>query len=73
MGQSGTLGALAVGREVDISVLDVMDGEWLFADSFGRTEVGEKAIVPVLTVREGEVFMPNWGPHPWGWLPVQSK
>jgi dihydroorotase len=73
LGQSGTLGALAVGREADISVLDIVAGEWLFTDSFGRTEKGDKAIVPVLTVRAGEVFTPDWGPHPWGWLPVQSK
>ena len=73
LGMSDTLGALAVGREADITVLDMVEGEWLFTDSFGKTGHGDKAIVPVLAVRAGEVFMPDWGPHPWGWLPVQSK
>jgi dihydroorotase len=69
MGMSGSLGALAPGREADISVLDVVEGEWLLADSFGRREKGRQAIVPVLTVRAGEAIAPAWGPHPWGWLP----
>jgi dihydroorotase len=67
---TGKLGAIAVGREADLSILEVAEGEWEFADSFGQTLRGEKAIVPVTTVRAGEVIMPEWGPHPWGWLPI---
>jgi len=33
------------------------------------TWTGQQALVPVHTVRAGEVIAPNWGPHPWGWLP----
>jgi dihydroorotase len=69
MGMSESLGALAPGREADISVLEVVEGEWTFVDSFGRREKGRQAIVPVLTVRAGEPVTPAWGPHPWGWLP----
>ncbi len=72
MGMSASLGSLEPGREADISVLDVAEGEWLFADSFGRKERGAKAIVPVLTVRAGEPVSPAWGPHPWGWLPESA-
>lgn len=72
LGMSDTLGALAVGREADISVLDVVNGDWLFQDAFGKSERGERAIVPVLTVRAGEVFTPDWGPRPWGWLPERA-
>jgi hypothetical protein len=25
--------------------------------------------VPSLTVKRGRVFMPDWGPRPWGWEP----
>jgi dihydroorotase len=64
-----TLGHLAVGREADLSVLGVIEGEWSYVDSEDRTIVGRRAIVPLLTVRGGEVFEPDWGPHPWGWLP----
>jgi hypothetical protein len=28
--------------------------------------------VPVQTVRRGELFSPEWGPYPWGWLPEQA-
>ena len=72
MGMSASLGSLALGREADISVLDIAEGEWLFADSFGRKERGTQAIVPVLTVRAGEPIMPAWGPRPWGWLPERA-
>ena len=30
------------------------------------------ALTPVLTVKAGEVFNPDWGPHPWGWLPPEA-
>jgi hypothetical protein len=26
----------------------------------------------VQTIRAGEVFAPEWGPHPWGWLPPEA-
>jgi hypothetical protein len=29
----------------------------------------KQAVVPVLTVKRGEVFMRDWGPRPWGWEP----
>jgi dihydroorotase len=69
MGMSSSLGALAPGREADISVLGLVEGEWLFADSFGRKEKGDRAIVPALAVSAGHPIAPAWGPHPWGWLP----
>jgi len=28
--------------------------------------------VPVSTVKRGEVFMPDWGPRPWGWEPDRA-
>lgn len=73
LGRPASLGALAPGREADISVLDVVEGEWLLADSFGRRAKGRQAIVPVLTVRAGEPITPAWGPHPWGRLPEAAR
>jgi dihydroorotase len=64
-----TLGHLAVGRDADLSVLDVVDGRWVYRDRDGDTLTGEKALVPLLTVRAGQVLTLDWGPHPWGWLP----
>jgi dihydroorotase len=70
LGMADTLGALAVGREADVSVLDVVEGDWEFNDSSGARFQGARAIVPVVTIRAGEVIAPDWGPHPWGWLPA---
>jgi dihydroorotase len=64
-----TLGRLRVGDEADLSVLELVEGRWDFTDCDGMRMVGEKSLVPVLTVRAGEVITPDWGPHPWGWLP----
>jgi len=70
LGMADTLGAIAVGRDADLSVLDVVEGDWQFVDSSGAQFKGTQAIVPVVTIRAGEVIAPDWGPHPWGWLPA---
>ena len=67
------LGSLAVGRTADISVLGQETGDWLFHDTEGETIRGEKALVPVVTVKGGEVFSADWGPRPWGWLPDSAE
>jgi dihydroorotase len=67
--RDATLGHLAVGREADLSILGTVDGTWIYRDVDDRTIRGRVAIVPLLTVRGGEVIEPDWGPHPWGWLP----
>jgi dihydroorotase len=69
LGLPDQLGALAVGREADISVIDIVSGRFQFVDTVGQTFTGQQALVPVLTVRAGEVIVPEWGPHPWGWEP----
>ena len=69
LGMDGALGSLAVGRAADVTVLEEHTGDWVFHDTEGQTLAGSKALVPVLTVKEGEVFTPDWGPRPWGWLP----
>ena len=70
LGMADTLGAIAVGREADLSVLDVVEGGWEFTDASGAQFRGTQAIIPVVTIRAGEVIAPDWGPHPWGWLPA---
>lgn len=69
LGLEHELGAIAVGREADITVLEIVSGRWKFVDTTQKEFTGDTALVPVLTVRAGEVFEPEWGPHPWGWLP----
>jgi dihydroorotase len=69
IGEDARLGSLAVGRQADISVLEVREGEWVVYDTLRASMKIDKTVVPVLTVKRGRVFEPEWGPHPWGWEP----
>ena len=73
LGMGDTLGSLAVGRPADISVLKEETGDWLFHDTEGNTLRGDKALVPVVTIKDGEAYSPDWGPRPWGWLPDSAS
>ena len=72
IGKADTLGAIAVGREADLSIIDVVEGKWKFTDTLNQPFTGSKALVPVQTIRAGELFSPDWGPYPWGWLPEEA-
>ena len=69
IGEASRLGSLAAGRQADISVLEVRDGRWVVYDTLRDSMKIDKTVVPVLTVKRGRVFEPEWGPHPWGWEP----
>lgn len=73
LGLADQIGALAAGRVADITVLEVAGGRWQFEDAWNQTFRGEQAIVPVHTIRAGELIAPDWGPHPWGWLPKAAE
>jgi dihydroorotase len=69
LGLAEQVGGIAVGREADLTIIDVVSGRWRFTDTLGHEHFGEHALVPVQTLRAGVLIPPNWGPHPWGWLP----
>ncbi len=69
LGLSAEIGALVAGRIADVSILEVVEGEWLFRDVTGGTHVGAQAVKPVACVRAGEVMPIDYGPRPWGWAP----
>ncbi len=69
VGVDDRLGTLRVGKQADISVLEIKDGDWVVYDVLGEPRKVDKAVVPVLTVKRGEVFEVGWGPRPWGWEP----
>src|SRR5216684_4259622 len=69
IGEGDRLGSLAQGRQADISVLELRDGEWVVYDVLGAGLPVTRAVVPYLTVKRGQVFTPDWGPRPWGWEP----
>ncbi len=62
-------GSLAVGGVADISILDVVPGEWEAQDAVGAMLRLDRLIVPRATVRAGELIAPGAGPHERGWLP----
>jgi dihydroorotase len=72
IGADHRLGSLAVGRQADISVLELRGGDWTVYDVLGAGLRVERAVVPFLTVKRGQVFMPDWGPRPWGWEPDRT-
>jgi dihydroorotase len=69
IGQAHRLGSLAVGRQADISVLHLNEGNWVVYDVLGASLRVQQAVVPIMTVKRGKVFTPEWGPRPWGWEP----
>ena len=69
LGMADQVGAIAVGREADMSIFDVVEGRWKFTDTVNQVFTGRQVLVPVQTIRQGELFSPDWGPYPWGWLP----
>ena len=69
IGAEGRLGSLAPGRQADISILKIVEGDWTVYDVLGASLPVRKAVVPVLTVKRGELFRAEWGPRPWGWEP----
>ena len=73
LGMSEQLGSISPGREADLSILDIVDGDWIYRDNFGGVlRAQHAALAPRLTVRAGRIFKPAIGPRPWGWLPEQA-
>ena len=71
-GVAERLGSLVVGRQADISVLDVRAGDWMVYDVLGAGLRVDRAVVPFVTVKKGRVFTPDWGPRSWGWEPDRA-
>lgn len=69
IGLDHRLGSLMAGRQADVSVLDLRQGDWVVHDVVGGSLPVTRSVVPFLTVKRGQVFTPDWGPRPWGWEP----
>ena len=72
LGEQDRLGSLAAGKQADISVLEIKDGDWVVYDVLGGPRKVDRAVVPVLAVKKGQVFEAGWGPRTWGWEPDQA-
>src|SRR2546425_40830 len=73
IGADHRLGSLVVGRQADISVLEIQEGEWVVYDILGSGLRVDRAFAPHLTVKRGRVFTPDFGPRPWGWWPDRAR
>jgi dihydroorotase len=47
------IGALAVGRDADVSVFELREGSWPLPDAAGATETVERLLVPRMVIRAG--------------------
>jgi dihydroorotase len=52
--REGRIGALAAGREADLSAFELRDGRWPLPDAAGETEVVERLLIPRLVIQAGE-------------------
>src|SRR5215475_13055821 len=73
IGAEHRLGSLAVGRQADVSVLELREGDWVVYDILGSPLRVDRAFAPRLTLKRGAVFAPDFGPRPWGWWPDTAK
>jgi dihydroorotase len=73
IGAEHRLGNLAVGRQADVSVLELKEGDWVVYDILGSPLRVDRAFAPRLTLKRGAVFAPDFGPRPWGWWPDRAK
>jgi len=69
IGVEHRLGRLEAGRQADVSVLELRQGDWMVYDILGSGLRVDRAFLPHLTVKRGTVFAPDFGPRPWGWEP----
>jgi len=72
LGMQDEIGALKPGRLADISILQAVEGDWLFRDATGASQRGRLALRPRVAVRCGEMVPLDYGPRPWGWLPERA-
>lgn len=68
-GIDAVAGSLLEGGPADISVLDVLTDRFILTDVTGVSRIGERAVVPAVTLKDGRVHAPSKGAHPWGFAP----
>lgn len=72
LGLGDELGSLSTGTTADISIVELVEGEFLFHEASGNTGSGSQAVNPVMAIKDGVPQPLDHGPRPWGWLPTQA-
>ena len=73
LSMQGEIGALKSSGIADISILEAVEGDWVFRDVDGASQRGSLALRPRATVRAGRLVSLDYGPRPWGWLPERAQ
>ncbi|MDJ0735726.1 MAG: amidohydrolase/deacetylase family metallohydrolase [Nostocaceae cyanobacterium] len=53
------IGTLKIGSRADITIVELVEGDWLFSDSLGQKVIAKQRLVPVWVVRSGELIQPH--------------
>ena len=61
VGMAREIGTLKVGAEGDCALFCMEEGRFTFTDSYGNTTEGTERLVPVNTIKGGEVYRPAGG------------
>ena len=69
VGLADRLGTLHPGKQADLSILDILEGNWIVYDVIGDSRPSNQAVTPVMSIKRGQIFEAAWGPRPWGWTP----
>jgi dihydroorotase len=59
LGLSHKIGSLKPGMPADVTVIDIQSGDFVFSDASGGNRHGRQLILPVVTIKAGEVIQPN--------------
>jgi dihydroorotase len=73
LGIEDVAGNIRPGMLADISVLDLVDGQFKLTDATGASRIGNKAILPIVTVKAGKVIPVGNGAHEWGFAPPSAS
>lgn len=73
LGIEDIAGNIRPGMPADISVLDLVEGQFKLTDATGESRIGDKAILPVVTVKGGKVIQAGSGAHEWGFAPPSAN
>lgn len=64
VGRGDQFGSLKVGAEADVSVMRIEEGKFKFTDAPGDIRIGDRLLVPVVTLRAGRRHAPTYSVHP---------
>jgi len=59
LGLTHKTGSLRIGMPADVTVVDIQNGDFVFDDTTGKSRCGKHLIVPVVTIKAGEIIYPN--------------